>query len=344
MADAFVGIDVAFAKRKRLPVSVCTWRDGRLVPEALRLLPLTPPRGQGNVATLDETRVSEFVREAVDYVLQVCNELQLTPRRIAIDAPSAPRAEGVRRRAAEAAMDEAGISCFTTPTATEFADIREKVRGHLAGGGPENRLPHANQLWMLVGFRLFEELSKIAPCIEVFPQATARVLGAGSVHKGKVGGVEAQLAEAARDTGWPANKAADPDFSDIGFGPAHDRLDAYLSAWVAALEEGDRIPFGKPPGDVIWTPRLGLAEYEKPKVVDKPRARLPRRNRPNQPSAGSARSCPGCEDYVFKRWPLGWDAHAAHRCGGLSARDPEERKREFKRRFGHVFVGRMADK
>ncbi len=271
--EAFVGIDVAFAKRKRLPVSVCTWRDGRLVPEALRLLNFEPPRGQGNVATLDDTRVSEFVREAVDYVVQVCDELRLAPRRIAIDAPSAPRAEGVHRRAAEVAMDKAGISCFPTPTATEFDEIREKVRRHLSAGGPENRLPHANQLWMLVGFRLFEELAEVAECIEVFPQATARVLGAASVHKGKAGGVEAQLAEAARHTGWPGNDPADPAFSDIGFGPAHDRLDAYLSAWVAALEESDRIPFGEAPGDVIWTPRVGLAGYEKPKAGGRIRVR-----------------------------------------------------------------------
>ena len=337
MTNAFVGIDVAFAKRKRLPVSVCTWRDGRLVPEALRLLPFEPPRGQGNVATLDETRVSEFVRDAVDYVLRVCDELRLTPRRIAIDAPSAPRAEGVRRRAAEAAMDEAGISCFTTPTATEFDGIREKVRRHLVEGGPENRLPHANQLWMLVGFRLFAELADVAPCIEVFPQATARVLGAGRVHKGKAGGVEAQLAEAARHTGWPADNPVDPHFSDIGFGPAHDRLDAYLSAWVAGLEENDRIPFGSAPDDVIWTPRLGLAEYEKPKVEAKPPARAPRRKTRPHPSTQPSRICPGCEDHLFKRWPSGWDAHAAHRCRGLSAHDPEERKREFKGRFGHLF-------
>lgn len=339
MNDAFIGIDVAFAKRKRLPVSVCTWRDGRLIPEALRLLPLKPPRGQGNVATLDEARVFGFVREAVDYVVQVCEELRLAPRRIAIDAPSAPRAEGVRRRAAEAAMDEAGISCFPTPTATEFGEIREKVRRHLSDGGPENRLPHANQLWMLVGFRLFEELAKVAPCIEVFPQATARVLGAGGVHKGKAGGVEAQLAEAARHTGWPTNNPSDPDFSDIGFGPAHDRLDAYLSAWVAGLEEKDRMAFGSPPGDVIWTPRLGLADYELPKVPVKRPVRALRGTGPQRPSTGLARICPGCEDHVFKRWPFGWDSHAAHRCKGLSARDPAERKREFKRRFGHLFPG-----
>ena len=48
--------------------------------------------------------------------------------------------------------------------------------------------------------------------------------------------------------------------------------------------------------------------------------------------------CPGCQAFEFKRWPYGWDSHAAHRCEGLTEVDPEERKAEFKRRFGTAFV------
>ena len=121
MTVAFIGIDVAFAKRKRLPVSVCTWREDRLTPAPLRDLPVEPPRGYGNVATLDAAVVGTFARAAVDYVESVCKLLDVSPRRIAIDAPSAPRVEGVRRRAAEAAMDRAAISCFTTPSAESSA-------------------------------------------------------------------------------------------------------------------------------------------------------------------------------------------------------------------------------
>ena len=36
---------------------------------------------------------------------------------------------------------------------------------------------------------------------------------------------------------------------------------------------------------------------------------------------------------MFKDFPLGWDAHAAYRCSGLMATEPEERKREYKARF-----------
>jgi len=33
-------------------------------------------------------------------------------------------------------------------------------------------------------------------------------------------------------------------------------LDAYLSAWVASLEEPDRVAYGRPPDDAIWVPRV----------------------------------------------------------------------------------------
>lgn len=338
MRDAFVGVDVAFARGKRLPVCVATWRDGRLVPERLRRLSFEPPVGEGNVATLNAARVDAFARTAAEYVQRVCEELRLVPRRIAIDAPSSPCADGARRRAAEAAMDAAGISCFTTPSASGFETIRKKVRRHLDGGGAANRLPHANQLWMLVGFALFRELGRVAPCLEVFPQATARVLGAGGVHKSKAGGIEAQLAEAARHTGWPSNDGEMAAFEELGFGDRHDRLDAYLSAWVAALDEGDRLAFGTPPDDVIWTPRVGDGRFEKPvvekAVVAKTRTVLRERGGDElDRSSWIVRQCPACEAFEFRRWPAGWDAHAAHRCAGLSGRDPEERKAEFRRRF-----------
>ncbi|MGH7560455.1 MAG: DUF433 domain-containing protein [Gemmatimonadales bacterium] len=47
--------------------------------------------------------------------------------------------------------------------------------------------------------------------------------------------------------------------------------------------------------------------------------------------------CPACRMLVFRSWPEGWDAHAGTRCRGLEAGDPEARKAEFKRRFGHLF-------
>jgi hypothetical protein len=52
-------------------------------------------------------------------------------RRIAIDAPSDPRPDCLRRRLAETAMDKQHISCFATPSVSEFEAIRVKVHDYL---------------------------------------------------------------------------------------------------------------------------------------------------------------------------------------------------------------------
>ena len=257
MHDCFIGIDVAFAKRKRLPMVVCAWEGERLVPYPLRTIPIEPPRGFGNVSAVDLASVLGFAEGAKEYILRICEYFGTTPVRIAIDAPSSPTSEGLRRRAAEKAMDEAGISCFTTPSEDQWLKIRERVADHLAAGGAHSRLPHANQLWMLPGFQLFKTLNKVAPCLKVFPQAIARELGVGGVHKSKREGVTAQIRSAARYTGWPAGAQEEAILSKIAWAPRHDCLDAYLSAWVAALEEHERVPYGIPPGDVIWVPKCG---------------------------------------------------------------------------------------
>jgi hypothetical protein len=160
-------------------------------------------------------------------------------------------------------MDAARISCFTTPTGAKFEEIRARGRAHLAAGGAQNRMPAANQLWMLVGFALFERLGREWECLEVFPQATARAIGAGAVHKSAHGGWALQLSAVSAHTGWPAVGETDA-FRGIAFGPSHDRLDAYLSAWVAALEEGERVAHGRPPEDVIWVPRVDRLEGRAP--------------------------------------------------------------------------------
>jgi hypothetical protein len=148
------------AKRKRLPVCLCVWTGGRLIPLplALRGAP-APPRGRGNVVALDSEAVASFAEETVRYLRQLEKHFGVSIRRIAIDAPSEPRADRLTRRLAETALDQRQISCFATPSAAEFEIIRRKVRDHLSEGGLESRLPHANQLWMLVGFALFNVCS-----------------------------------------------------------------------------------------------------------------------------------------------------------------------------------------
>jgi hypothetical protein len=331
--SGFVGIDLAIAKNKHLPVVVCTWEHDHLIPQPLRRLNLTPPRGRGNAATLDRNSVQSFAREAAAYVAAVCDRLELNPMRIGIDAPSAPRSPHLVRREAEVALDRAGIGCFATPSASEFDDIRALVARHLSTGGAEDRIPHANQLWMLVGFALFEELERLAPCLEVFPQATARAMGSGQVHKSRPGAVKAQLAAAAGCTGWPLSRAGECGLEEIAWGPSHDQLDAYLSAWVASLEESDRVAYGRPPDDAIWVPRVRRAHPVQSFVQPSD----PKAIRRATFESSAPFLCPACGQMEFKRWPWGWDAHAAHACGGLTGVDPEQRKAEFRRRFADHF-------
>lgn len=257
--DAWVGIDVAFAKRKRLPVSVCVWEGNRLIPRPVadRDAPV-PPRGQGNAVALDREAVERFADETAAYLRELEMYFGVSIRRIGIDAPSDHKLNALKRRKAEEALDARGIRCFTTPSADEFAAIREKAQTHLRNGGAEFRLPHANQLWMLVGFALFERLRRDWECLEVFPQATMFMLDASATHKSKPGGVAAQLKAIARVTGWP-----DPPnellLKTAVHGPVHDGLDAYASAWIAALGVQQRIGLGMPPTDVIWVPCTGRA-------------------------------------------------------------------------------------
>jgi hypothetical protein len=336
--SCFIGVDVAFAKHKRLPIVICAWQGSRLVPYPLRTLNLEPPRGLGNAASINVAVVSAFADQAVHYVDQACRRFGTVPIRIALDAPSSPRSNGSARREAEVAMDRAGISCFTTPSQVEFAEIRHKVQRHLAVGGSESHLPHANQLWMLVGFELFKRFEGLAPCIEVFPQATVRALGMGRVHKFKPGAVLEQLRAAAVHTGWPASQLEEQGLRRIAWAPLHDCLDAYLSAWVAALDESARIPHGHAPDDVIWVPRVS-AQPVRPAADSETRHAATSRQRLVGTADTLEKACPGCEQIRFKRWPWGWDAHAAYVCRGLVAVKPDERKREFKARFAHHFGG-----
>lgn len=257
--EAFAGIDVAFAKRKYLPVSVCVWRNRNFEPLYLRSkLALAPPRGHGNAKILDGETVKDFAESTFRYLREVEKTFGITIRRIAIDAPSEPKTDGAARREAEKGLDRKGIRCITTPDTRQFNAIRAKVQAHLSGGGEESRLPHANQLWMLVGFELFKNLRQEWECLEVFPQAIAAALESAKIHKSKIDGLLCQLSAAARFTGWPET-VCKSSLNGIGYGSLHDRLDAYLSAWVASLDINQREPIGAPPNDVIWVPIIKSA-------------------------------------------------------------------------------------
>jgi hypothetical protein len=197
--------------------------------------------------------IGEFVDEAAEYLHKLESHFGASIARIAIDAPSEPRQEGLRRRHAESALDREGISCFTTPSEVEFEHKVARAKAHLKGGGSESTLPAANQLWMRVGFALFKQLRTEWEYLEVYPQVTMRVLGAAEDHKSKREGLSAQMKAIGRYTGWDVNAVT---LKKAVGSPTHDALDAYSSVWVASLGPGERQPLGIPPDDVIWVPRL----------------------------------------------------------------------------------------
>lgn len=53
----------------------------------------------------------------------------------------------------------------------------------------------------------------------------------------------------------------------------------------------------------------------------------------SRPEDGLARLCPACQQKSFKRWPWGWDGHAAHGCTGIAGDTPEERKRVYREQY-----------
>jgi hypothetical protein len=318
--EAFAGIDVAFAKRKVLPVVVCVRSGATLLPLSLRTAQtIVPPRGRGNAKALDQKVICEFADATAHYLHAVEKEFGVTISRIAIDAPSGPRSAGMPRRQAERALDDRHISCFATPDEREFRSIRLKAETHLREGGQESRLPHANQLWMLVGFELFRRLREDWECLEVFPNAIAVSLGSAAIHKTREDGFRNQLSSLARYTGWPET-AAEASLADIGYGKPHDRLDAYLAAWVASLEDEFREALGTPPDDAIWIPRIADLPQGNPGDVLRPPA-IPPLGGKEPPMTISCRCCernqkkdlpricPECS-HVFRG--NGWDGVDAH--------------------------------
>ncbi|MBA3341491.1 MAG: DUF429 domain-containing protein [Gemmatimonadaceae bacterium] len=178
---------------------------------------------------------------------------------VAIDAPR-DYAEEDRRRACEQAMDAAGLSCFATPSRSRFADIRSRALDHLERGGTEARLPHANQLWMLVGFELFRHLEQEFDCIEVFPNAIVRTLDKTVPHKSTSEGLARQIEILAKGSG-----ISPIDVASACYGNLHDRVDALLGAWVASTDVTSRVAFGDGACDTIWTVRSGTVPSVSPK-------------------------------------------------------------------------------
>lgn len=252
--EVFAGIDVAIARGKRLPVVVAGWEGGCLVPLPLKQAQALPPQGLGVEAVLADQQVQDFAAATAAYLRNIESEFRVKIKRLALDASSAPKEDGRRRRRAEAALEARGIRYIVSPGASEFAAIIKKARDHLAAGGSPARLPHLNQLWMLAGFALFRRLRREWDCLEVYPHALWVSLNAAGGKKTRPEGLQSRLTALAQQTCWP--RPPEPAaLRQLGWGSGHDLLDAYAAAWVASLEPSQRQALGDPRlDDAIWLP------------------------------------------------------------------------------------------
>jgi hypothetical protein len=261
MPALVVGIDVAFAKRKLLPIVVAHDVDGRVVPLPRGDLPRRPPVGGGNRVLAVDAPIGgvgpavRFAHETAYFLADAAEALGLAIARIAIDAPrteSPPAA----LRASEQAMADAGLSFIRTPP--DLDRIRGAARAAVAAGRADNRLAEANRLWMIVGVELFQVLGERFghEClIEVYPYAAFERLGVTG-RKNTAAGVSERLAGLAPYAGWDSIDELRHAILEATWGPMHDKLDAYLCAVLASRAEArDSFQGDEPdPFDRIWMP------------------------------------------------------------------------------------------
>jgi hypothetical protein len=250
----YIGIDVACAVNKKLPICV--------VSAGLALTPLTVPkqfaalipRGVGNREISAPVPFRSAAQDVANAVHSIARTMEWEIERIAIDAPAAPPATG--SRLSETQLGDSGLSSFRTPAASAWPGIREQCANHLSRGGSAANLPHANKIWMLYGFELFRSLKNLtAEIIEVYPFAIVRALLPGCAHKTTEQGYRDQLAAVSARTGWaPLN--LEQKLKETVSGTPDDRLDSYMAAWVASLPPERRRAFGdaRNQGDSIWVP------------------------------------------------------------------------------------------
>lgn len=253
--SVYVGIDVACAVGKRLPICVAS-ADHALMPLTIpKDLAGLVPRGKGNKEIAEAAPFQQAAREVGSAIVRIETDLGWHIERIAIDAPAAPPATG--SRASEAELGRSGLSSFRTPTASAWAGLCRQCADHLDLGGGAATLPHANKIWMLFGFELFACLRSHlkAEVIEVYPFAIVRELLPTCEHKSTEKGYQDQLAAVAVRTGWEPQELEKKLKATVP-GSRHDRLDAFMAAWVASLPPERRRAFGDPqqPDDAIWVP------------------------------------------------------------------------------------------
>jgi hypothetical protein len=251
----YVGIDVACAVKKRLPICFAPAGQPLMPLDIPKHLAVAMPRGLGNKEVMSPAPYREAAGKVVYSIGPIAQEMGWQIDRVAVDAPAATPTTG--SRSSEIELGRVGLSSFRTPAASDWAGIREKCELHLRSGGSVASLPHANKIWMLFGFELFSALRNglDAEVIEVYPFAIVRALLPSCDHKSTDQGYRRQLAAVAARTGWEPG-SLEARLKKAVPGSRHDRLGAYMAAWVASLAPDKRRAFGDPsqPNDSIWVP------------------------------------------------------------------------------------------
>ncbi len=251
----FIGIDVACALGKKLPICVVSAAHP-LTPLAIPTsLSAMIPRGVGNKEITSAAPFRETTGDVVAAINRIIKEMSWTVKRIAVDAPAAAPPTG--SRLSESELGSNGLSSFRTPAAPAWADIQQVSVKHLEAGGSTATLPYANKIWMLFGFELFARLRKelAAEVLEVYPFAIIRALLPSCAHKSTPEGYRDQLAAVAARTGWEPLDLEVRLKATVS-GNRHDRLDAFMAAWIASLPTEGRRAFGdvRNINDAIWVP------------------------------------------------------------------------------------------
>ncbi|MFO1126764.1 MAG: DUF429 domain-containing protein [Methylocystis sp.] len=210
------------------------------------------PRGVGNKEIAEAAPFKESARGVVSAISLIEKEMGWWVEQIAVDAPASPPLTG--SRVSENQLGEVGLSSFRTPPACAWSSIREQCINHLRLGGSVAKLPYANKIWMQFGFELFVHLKSglTAEVIEVYPFAIVRALLPTCEHKSTENGYGDQLVAVAHRTGWEPQSLEGVLKSRVP-GSRHDRLDAFMAAWVASLPREGRRAFGhaRRPADAI---------------------------------------------------------------------------------------------
>ena len=209
IVSVHVGIDVACAVNKKLPICVVS-TGPKLTPLAIPTsLAGLIPRGVGNKEIAAAQPFREAARGGVGAIAHIASQMAWKVERIAVDAPAAPPASGSRK--SENELGCLGLSFFRTPAKPNWKIICEKCADHLRRGGSVATLPYAI-------------IRELLPACE---------------HKTTEVGYRDQLAAVAGRTGWEPREL-ETRLKQTVAGTHHDRLDAFMAAWIASLPPEQR--------------------------------------------------------------------------------------------------------